>query len=66
MGEVTRKRGSPKRRTTVTTTARMPLELHAALSEAADEWHLTINYVVNRAVREFLEAHGWIEEKKGA
>jgi len=59
-----RKRGAPKKRVTVTTTARLPEDLHKALSAAADEWGLTLNYVINRAVRDFLTDHGWLEDTR--
>jgi predicted transcriptional regulator len=39
----------------VTTAIRLPAELHDRLREAADERDLSINYLVVKAVEEFLE-----------
>lgn len=46
----------------VTTQVRFPPELYETLRAAADERDLSINYLVNAAVREFLDNLIPIEE----
>lgn len=51
-----RKPGRPRRFTDRTSTAiRFPTELHARLSQAADERDVPLNFLVNKAVEEFLD-----------
>lgn len=45
----------PVKRITKTTTARMPVELHDALIAYTERTDLTVNWVINHAVRQYLD-----------
>jgi hypothetical protein len=50
-----RYRRRPDRHSRITTAVRFPNDVHEALRETADDQGCSINWLVNRAVTEFLE-----------
>ncbi len=46
---------APSKAPRVTTAVRLPADLHARLQEAADERDLSVNFLVIKAIEDFLD-----------